>query len=71
MIREEALRFVKMARKIIDQERLDLELAGCGGMMQPEHFDEMLSEGAKVVMTATGMMWNPYLAHEWKTRVKP
>lgn len=68
MIRGHAMSFVRKAREIIDFEKLDMELVGCGGLMLPEHFDMMLSEGAKVVLTATGMMWNPYLAHQWKIR---
>ncbi len=66
MIRGQAMQFVRNARKIIDLDKLGMELAGCGGLMLPEHFNEMLSEGAQIVLTATGMMWNPYLAHEWK-----
>lgn len=66
MIRGQAMQFVRNAREIIDLDKLGIELAGCGGLMLPEHFNEMLSEGAQIVLTATGMMWNPYLAHEWK-----
>jgi len=64
-IRPMALDFLKTAREIISKERLDLELAGCGGIMQPEHFDEFLSTGAVAAMSATGMMWDPYLAIKW------
>jgi dihydroorotate dehydrogenase len=65
MIRPAAIGFLKDARKIIDQDKLDLELAGCGGVTSPAHFDELLQAGAKVVLAATGMMWNPYLAAQW------
>lgn len=68
MIRDKAMEFVRQAKRVIVKERLDLELAGCGGLMLPEHFDEMLGLGAAVVMSATGMMWNPYLAYDWKKR---
>lgn len=70
MIRIPALEFLRDAHDIIHQERLSLELAGCGGIMLPEHFDDFLKTGAKVAMTATGMMWNPYLAKNWHERKK-
>jgi len=68
MIRETALQWIKDARSIIAHERLDLELAGCGGITEVQHFDEFLEAGAKVALTATGMMWNPYLASQWHDR---
>lgn len=71
-IREAALDFVRSARSIIDKERLGLQLLACGGIMKPEHFTLFLDAGADIVQSATGMMWDPYLAlryHEeekWK-----
>lgn len=61
-IREAALDFVRKARQIIDGEKLGLTLLGCGGILQPEHFYQFLEAGADVALTATGMMWDPYLA---------
>jgi len=61
-IRKEALHFLRDAHQIISQEKLDLVLLGCGGIMQQEHFGEFFEAGAKIAMTATGMMWDPYLA---------
>lgn len=61
-IRKEALRFVRESRRVIDEEKLGLELIGCGGITLPQHFDEFFDAGASIAMTATGMMWNPYLA---------
>lgn len=66
LIRHEALEFVRNARRVIDEEKLDLELAGCGGIVEASHFNEFLEAGAQVAMSATGMMWNPYLANEWQ-----
>lgn len=37
---------------------------GCGGVTVPSDFKEYRDAGADVVMTATGAMWNPYLAQE-------
>ena len=68
-IRNEALHFVHEAADVIRENKLDLLLLGCGGIMLPQHFDEFLHAGAKVAMSATGMMWDPYLAlryHETK-----
>lgn len=64
-IRAPALDFIRSAREVIQKEHLDLELAGCGGIMLPEHFDDFLTAGAKIALTATGMMWNPYLATQY------
>lgn len=68
MIRAPALSFICDARRIIRQEQLSLGLAGCGGIMLPEHFDAFLAAGADVALTATGMMWDPYLASKWHQR---
>lgn len=64
-IRPQALQFVQQGRQIIDSEKLDLALLGCGGIVLPEHFDAFLNAGADIAMTATGMMWDPYLAMRW------
>lgn len=60
-----ALDFTRHARTIIDQEKLGLELMTTGGATSPEHFQQMLDAGASVAMTATGMMWDPYLASKF------
>ncbi len=64
-IRKFALDFLGKARKIIDEEKLDLTLMGVGGAIEAEHFDQFLDAGAEVAMSATGMMWDPYLAMRW------
>ncbi len=61
-IREAALHFIREAAQIIRENRLDLSLLGCGGILLPEHFDLFFEAGANVAMSATGMMWDPYLA---------
>ncbi len=70
MIRPDALEFITNAREIIDKEKLSLELIGCGGITRHEHFDLFLQAGANIVTTATGMMWDPYLANKWHNGVK-
>lgn len=61
-IREKALQFIRDASTIIRENRLGLTLIGCGGIMMPEHFDLFFEAGADIAMSATGMMWDPYLA---------
>lgn len=39
-------------------------IVGCGGVTVPADFREYRNAGADVVMSATGAMWNPYLAKE-------
>jgi len=67
-IRPLALEFVHHASRIIKNKRLDLEILGCGGITKPAHFDEFMERGAAAALTATGMMWDPFLAHKWHQR---
>lgn len=69
-IREAALDFTRSARAIIDKERLGMQLLACGGIMKPEHFTQFLNAGADIVQTATGMMWDPYLATRYHQEEK-
>jgi dihydroorotate dehydrogenase len=61
-IRASAIDFIKKANHIIQRSQLPLTLIGCGGITEARHFTEFLDAGAKVAMSATGMMWDPYLA---------
>jgi dihydroorotate dehydrogenase len=61
-IRGAGLDFVRSARTIITEEKLDLTLLGVGGITEAKHFDEFLTEGADFALSATGMLWDPYLA---------
>lgn len=67
-IRKKALAFIHQASQIIKKEKLGLTLLGCGGIAKPEHFEEFLHAGAAIAMTATGMMWDPYLALRYHER---
>jgi len=60
-IRSHALEFITRARDIIDRLKLELCLLGVGGITKPDHFRAFLKAGADIVMSATGMMWDPYL----------
>jgi dihydroorotate dehydrogenase (NAD+) catalytic subunit len=71
LVREEGLRFVRDAATINKREKLGLTIMGCGGIMTHQHFKEYLENGADIALTATGMMWDPYLAlrfHQKKER---
>lgn len=61
-IRQIALHFVETAARTIHREKLDLTLIGVGGITLPEHFEIFFNAGANIAMSATGMMWDPYLA---------
>ena len=64
-IHDVALQFIKDAREIIEQENLDLVLLATGGVTAPEHFQEFLNAGADIVLSATGAIYNPYVAYEY------
>lgn len=61
-IRQAALDFTRQAREIIEKEKLGLALLATGGVTLWPHFKELLDAGADIAMTATGMMWDPFLA---------
>jgi dihydroorotate dehydrogenase len=63
-----AVRFITEAHEIIQKERLDLTLIGVGGISLPEHFSVFFKAKANAAMTATGMMWDPYLAAKYHTK---
>lgn len=67
-IRDPALAFIRDASKLVRENKLDLVLLGCGGIMRPEHFDLFLEAGAQLAMSATGLMWDPYLAMRYHAR---
>ncbi|MBI3805113.1 MAG: dihydroorotate dehydrogenase [Nitrospirae bacterium] len=49
------------------REKYDFEVVGVGGVMTAAHIREFLNEGVDAVMTATGAMWDPFLAYTyWK-----
>ncbi len=61
-IREAALHFLSQATDINKKEKLGLTILGCGGITAEEHFEQFFNAGADIAMTATGMMWDPFLA---------
>ncbi len=64
------LEMVKKLNKIREKIGADFKIIGVGGVMTPEDFFEYKSAGADFVMSATGAMWNPYLAKEIKEKLR-
>lgn len=60
-----ALQFINKISQINKEQKLDLTLLGMGGITLPEHFKAFFNAGADVALSATGMMWNPYLASQY------
>ncbi|MDN3507332.1 MAG: hypothetical protein P0S94_00245, partial [Simkaniaceae bacterium] len=67
-IRNAALKFAKDGATINKQEKLDLTLMAGGGITESQHFDLFFEQGIDVSQTATGMMWDPYLAMRYHQR---
>eukprot|EP01132_Coremiostelium_polycephalum_P007605 gene7605-9350_t len=65
-IRNAALDWVKSARSILKKRsNTTLKLLSCGGVVEPDHFTQFLNAGADIAMSATGLMWDPYIAMKW------
>ncbi|MEX2028937.1 MAG: hypothetical protein WD963_00440 [Candidatus Paceibacterota bacterium] len=60
---------VKRLKKIREDFGFSYAIVGVGGVMTADDFFEYRNEGADVVMSATGAMWNPYFAREIKERL--
>ncbi len=63
---------LEMTKKL-NQSRAEthtsFKIIGVGGVTTPEDFKEYIDAGADFVMSATGAMWNPYLAKEIKEKL--
>ena len=57
---------VNRLKKIRKTHNLSYKITGVGGVTVPQDYFDYKSAGADVVMSATGAMWNPYLAQEVK-----
>lgn len=65
-IRACALSQLQALAELKAAQRYDFALVGVGGVMTPADADAYLDAGADVVMSATGAMWDPYLAARWR-----
>lgn len=64
------IEMVKKLVKIRSSNKFNFSIEGIGGVMSHEDYIEYKKAGADSVMSATGAMWNPYLAQEIKNRVR-
>ena len=64
------LDMVKKLNQIRKEIGADFKIIGVGGVMSAEDFSEYKKAGADFVMSATGAMWNPYLAKEIKEKLR-
>ena len=63
------LDMVKKLKKLRDELGYSYTIIGVGGVTTAGDFFEYRNAGADVVMSATGAMWNPYLAKKIKERL--
>jgi dihydroorotate dehydrogenase (NAD+) catalytic subunit len=64
------LDMVQRLKTIREKKEMKFSIIGVGGVMVPEDYDEYRESGADLVQSATGAMWNPYLAQEVKAKSK-
>ncbi|OGI75697.1 hypothetical protein A3C67_02820 [Candidatus Nomurabacteria bacterium RIFCSPHIGHO2_02_FULL_42_19] len=64
------LDMVRRLKKLREEFGYSYTIIGVGGVMNAEDFFEYREAGADIVMSATGAMWNPYLAKEIKERLR-
>ena len=60
---------VKKLKKIREELGYSYTIIGVGGVTTVDNFFEYRNAGADIVMSATGAMWNPYLAKEIQERL--
>ncbi len=60
------LDMTRRLKAIREKQGGNWKIIGVGGVTVPKDFKEYRDAGADVVMSATGAMWNPYLAKEIK-----
>jgi len=64
------LEMVSRLKKLREEFGYSYAIIGVGGVMKADDFFEYRNAGADIVMSATGAMWNPYLAKEIKERLE-
>lgn len=60
------LEMVERLKKLREKFNYTYTIIGVGGVSRVDDFLEYRNKGADIVMSATGAMWNPYLAQEIK-----
>lgn len=61
-IRGAGLTMVRRLAAVRERLGVEFSIIGVGGVSEPEHYAQYRAAGADAVMSATGAMWDPYLA---------
>lgn len=62
------LQMTKKLKNLRKEQKLNYFIIGVGGVTIPSDYLEYKNAGADAVMSATGAMWNPYLAQDIKEK---
>ncbi len=60
--------FVENMVHIKSELKSDFVICGVGGIMSAEDFNDRLKAGADIAMSATAIMWDPFLAHRYHNK---
>ena len=63
------LDMTRRLKKLREEMNLKYTIIGVGGVTTAEDYKEYIEAGADAAMSATGAMWNPYLAQEIKKEI--
>lgn len=66
IIKDLALEMTKRIVQIRRQQGFDFVIFGTGGVICSSDINDYLNSGSDIVMSATGSIWNPFLAYDWK-----
>ncbi|MBA3724210.1 MAG: dihydroorotate oxidase [Candidatus Levybacteria bacterium] len=61
------LEMVERLKRLREADDLDFAIIGVGGVIVPQDYTNFREAGSDAVMSATGAMWNPFLAQEIKS----
>ncbi len=70
LIKDAGLSVVKTLDSLRKKNNYSYQIIGVGGVMNPDTYFEYLKQGADAVQSATGAMWNPYLAYQIKKAIE-
>ena len=62
--------FIEKLVRIKKELNADFTICGVGGIMTAEDFTERLNAGADIAMSATAIMWDPFLAQRYHQLVR-
>ena len=68
-IRWAGLEMVRRLKKIREENGYKFKIIGVGGVMRAQDYKDYVAAGADAVMSASGVMWNPYMAREIKKEI--